>query len=200
MVPGLCTKPLMSVLKARYSESERRLLLDIARASIQHGASSGRLLDVNPKRYPITLQEHRASFVTLHKQGELRGCIGTLEPYQPLVCDVAEQAYQAAFADPRFPPVVALEIDYLELHIAVLTPPEPLHFTCEDDILNQLQPGIDGLIVEAGRQRGTFLPSVWESLPEPEDFWRQLKQKAHLAPDYWSDKLRVWRYQTEELT
>jgi len=189
----------MNMLKLRYSEAERRLLLDIALESIHYGASSGRPLDVNPKRYSTTLQEHRATFVTLHKQGELRGCIGTLEPYQALICDVAEQAYQAAFADPRFPPVVAFEIEQLELHIAILTPPEPLHFTSEDDILNQLQPGIDGLIVEEGRHRGTFLPSVWTSLPNPEDFWRHLKQKAHLPPDHWSNQLRVWRYQTVDV-
>ena len=175
-------------------------MLATAVASIRHGANSGRRLSVEPKHYPSALQEHRATFVTLHKAGELRGCIGTLEPYQALICDVAEHAHQAAFADPRFPPVVSVEVEQLTIHVAVLSPPERLHFGSEQDLLRQLRPNIDGLILQEGRQRGTFLPAVWESLPEPEDFWRHLKQKAHLPMDYWSDTLQVWRYYTEEIS
>ena len=184
----------------RYTAAEKRLLLDTAMASIQHGACSGRRLSVEPKNYPSALQQHRATFVTLHKAGELRGCIGTLEPYQPLISDVAEHAHHAAFADPRFPPVVSVEVEQLSIHVAVLSPPQRLHFDTEQELLDQLQPNIDGLIVQEGRQRGTFLPAVWESLPDPADFWRHLKQKAQLPRDYWSKSLQVWRYHTEDIS
>ena len=129
-------------------QPQREYKLRTALDSIRHGASRGRRLSVEAKHYPSALQEHRATFVTLHKAGELRGCIGTLEPYQPLICDVAEHAHQAAFADPRFPPVVRVEVEQLSIHVAVLSPPERLHFDSEQDLLKQLKPHIDGLILQ----------------------------------------------------
>jgi AmmeMemoRadiSam system protein A len=112
---------------------------------------------------------------------------------------VAENAYAAAFRDPRFPPVSESEFTQLEYHISLLTPAEPLQFRDEADLISQLQPNVDGLVLEDGRHRGTFLPSVWESLPDRKQFLQQLKLKAGLSPDYWSDTVKVSRYTVEDV-
>jgi len=179
------------------NKEHQQRLLDLAKSSIQHGLQTGRPLKVNLADFPAELTEHRATFVTLHKHDQLRGCIGMLEAVRPLAEDIAENAYSAAFKDSRFPPLEADELDELEIHLSILTPAEPVSFTSEQDLLNQLQPGIDGLILQEGHRRGTFLPSVWEQLPKPEQFLRHLKQKAGLAPDYWSENVRIYRYRTE---
>jgi len=176
------------------------MLLDLADASIRHGLEQQSALSVDSTRYPQSLQTHLASFVTLYKHAQLRGCIGALQAREPLVCDVARHAYAAAFQDPRFPPLAPAELSLLALHISILSAPYPLTFSDEPDIIRQLRPGVDGLIIEDGFRRGTFLPSVWESLPEPTQFWQQLKRKAGLPLDYWSSTLRVQRYTTESFT
>ena len=178
-------------------EEEHILLRKVARLSIESGLRDGRPLMPDTARYPRPLREPGASFVTLNRQGQLRGCIGSLEAHRPLVEDVAHNAHAAAFSDPRFPPLRAKELADLEIHISVLSPATPLQFDSEAELVRQLRPGVDGLILEDGYHRGTFLPSVWESLPAPADFLRQLKLKAGLPADYWSDSLRVSRYQTE---
>ena len=180
-----------------FSAEDRASLLDLARRSIVHGLERGSPLRVAPEDYPESLREERAAFVTLHRHGELRGCIGHLEACQALVRDVAENAYAAAFRDPRFPPLARQELAGLAVHISVLTPPEPMTFSSEADLLAQIRPGIDGLILSEGSARGTFLPSVWESLPQPRDFLNQLKRKARLPADHWSERIRVARYTTE---
>jgi AmmeMemoRadiSam system protein A len=172
-------------------------LLELAKRSIQHGLKTGAPLKINLPEYPEELTEKRATFVTLQIHHQLRGCIGSLEAVRPLAEDIAENAYAAAFNDPRFPPLQAYELDDLEIHLSLLTPAEPVSFTSEQDLISQLQPGIDGLILEKGRRRGTFLPSVWEQLPEPEQFLRHLKQKAGLPLDYWSKNIRIYRYRAE---
>jgi AmmeMemoRadiSam system protein A len=187
----------MCSVERHFSDDQRRMLLDLARASIGHGIEHGRHLAVNLEDYPVALRETLACFVTLNRRGQLRGCIGHLEAVQPLVRDVAENAYSAAFRDPRFPPLEVSELDGLEVHISVLTPPQSLAFDSEADLLRQIRPGVDGLILEDGHARGTFLPSVWESLPRVEDFWLQLKRKAGLPADHWSATVRVSRYRTE---
>ncbi|WP_367025574.1 AmmeMemoRadiSam system protein A [Methylococcus sp. ANG] len=179
--------------------AHRRYLLDLALASIRHGLTIGKPLPVDPANLPPPLSEPRATFVTLKKGGELRGCIGCLEAVKPLAIDVADNAFSAAFRDPRFPPVTAEEMDSLDIHIALLTPPEPMSFVSERDLIGQLRPGIDGLILQEGPLRGTFLPSVWEALPRPGEFFRQLKLKAGLPEDYWSDTLKIFRYGTETI-
>ncbi len=175
----------------------RETLLEIARNSIQHGLEHGCALPVRVIDFSAELQAKRASFVTLHRHGELRGCIGHLEAVMPLVEDVAENAFSAAFRDPRFPPLSTQEWDGLEIHISVLTPAVPMTFCSESELISQIRPGIDGLILEDGLYRGTFLPSVWESLAEPADFLRHLKRKAGLSPNHWSDRIKVYRYETE---
>lgn len=179
------------------NKDHQQLLLQVARDSIQHGLQTGKPLAVNLAEYSAELTEPRATFVTLEKYGQLRGCIGMLEAVRPLVKDIAENAFSAAFRDPRFPALEADELDDLDIHLSILTPAEPMAFSSEQDVLLQLQPGIDGLILEEGYRRGTFLPSVWESLPEPRQFLRHLKQKAGLPPDYWSKNIRIYRYRTE---
>ncbi|WP_133511056.1 AmmeMemoRadiSam system protein A [Candidatus Thiosymbion oneisti] len=180
--------------------SQRRTLLALARQSIAHGLDQGGPLPVVPSDYPADLRERRAAFVTLETGGTLRGCIGHLEAIQPLVSDVAENAFAAAFRDPRFRPLTRPELARLSIEISVLTPSQPLSFTSEEELLRMIEPGRDGLILEAGAARGTFLPTVWESLPEPRAFLRHLKQKAGLRPDYWSDRVRVRRYRTESFS
>ncbi|HXH01977.1 MAG TPA: AmmeMemoRadiSam system protein A [Candidatus Competibacteraceae bacterium] len=189
MAPMPCTEP-------ELSEVERATLLAVARQSILLGLEGQRLLPPVDD-YPPLLREHRASFVTLEREGDLRGCIGTLQARQPLVRDVSEHAHAAAFADPRFLPLTRAELSGLELHISVLSPLTPLLFADEHDLLRQLRPGIDGLVLRLGRQHATFLPSVWEHLPEPRRFLAQLKRKAGLPTDFWSDELCVERYTVE---
>jgi hypothetical protein len=180
--------------------AQRRILLALARESIEHGLREGRPIPVDLSGYPPVLAERRAAFVTLHDRGALRGCIGHLQAIQPLVLDVAENAFAAAFRDPRFPPLTEPELADLAIEISVLSPPEPLTFGSEEELLQMIEPGRDGLILEAGNARGTFLPTVWESLPQPRDFLRHLKQKAGLRPDYWSDDIRISRYRTESFS
>lgn len=182
-----------------FTEPQGKILLDVAKASIEHGLAHRSPLTVNPLDYPPPLREVRASFVTLTIHHQLRGCIGTLTAIRPLISDVAYHAHAAAFSDPRFAPLQHSELRHLEIHISVLSLPAPLHFTSEADLLHQLRPGIDGLILKDGPHIGTFLPSVWESLPNPRDFLQHLKQKAGLSPTYWSNTLTIQRYTTESI-
>ncbi|SEB11939.1 uncharacterized protein, PH0010 family/AmmeMemoRadiSam system protein A [Thiothrix caldifontis] len=183
-----------------YTEAERQQLLQIARESIRCGLEKGKPCAVKLKDLPAALREKRASFVTLQKAGKLRGCIGTISAYQPLAEDVAQRAYAAAFGDSRFSPVRADELAHLDISISVLSPPEPLGFTSEADLLAKIQPQVDGLIIEEDGLHGVFLPSVWESLPNKREFLRQLKRKAGLPADYWSDAIKVSRFRTEYLS
>lgn len=178
---------------------ERQLLLGVARASIEHGLEHGRALSVRAVDYPPALRGERASFVTLRREEALRGCIGTCQAMRPLVEDVAHNAHAAAFLDPRFPPLTRTELEGLHLHISLLTAPEPISFVSEEDLLAQVRPGIDGLLLQDGYHRGTLLPSVWEVLPEVQGFVRHLKLKAGLPADYWSSSLRVSRYTAESV-
>lgn len=177
--------------------AQRKTLIQIARRSIETGLSSGRPLVVVPSEVHRDLKAVRASFVTLQLHGKLRGCIGHLEAVQPLAVDVAENAFAAAFRDPRFAPLSEQEWPDVDLHLSLLTPPQAMRFSDEADLLRQLQPGIDGLIIQDGPNRGTFLPSVWDSLPQAEDFLIHLKRKAGLAANHWSDHVEVYRYQSE---
>lgn len=179
------------------SPAAQKRLLTLARESIQHGLDTGTALHVVASDYASELSTPRACFVTLHIAEQLRGCIGCLTTTRPLVIEVVNNAFNAAFRDPRFSPLQASEFDALHIHIEVLNPPEAMHFDSQQQLLDQLRPGIDGLVLYAGNQRGTFLPSVWESLPSAEEFLNQLKRKAGLPSDYWSDDIRIERYTTQ---
>jgi len=140
------------------------------------------------------LNEPGASFVTLTCAGALRGCIGSLVAERPLRVDVESNALAAAFSDPRFPPVSAREYRAIEVEVSLLSPLQPFTFESETQALTLLRPGIDGVLLEYGRRRGTFLPQVWEQLPEPRTFLAHLKQKAGLPADFWADEVRLSRY------
>lgn len=179
------------------SSENRSRLTELARHSVHHGVHHLYAAPVLLSDWPQELHEYRASFVTLHQHGELRGCIGSLTATLPLVQDVSEHAFAAAFKDPRFTRVTEVELETISIHLSVLSPPQPLNFESESELLEQIRPGIDGLILKEGSHQGTFLPSVWQSLPDPSLFLSHLKQKARLEPDYWSDSITVERYTTE---
>jgi len=140
------------------------------------------------------LAQPAATFVTLHAHGELRGCIGSLEPVRPLRVDVRENAIAAAFRDPRFPPLTAREFDATSVEVSLLSPAERLNVTTEDDLAQRLRPGVDGLILEHDGRRVTYLPQVWEAIPDPRDFVAALKRKAGWSEAFWSARVNVFRY------
>lgn len=171
-----------------------RQLLALARNAIKHrlrGIPEAAAADP-------ALAAAGAVFVTLTQDGQLRGCIGSLEAWRPLAEDVRENARAAAFRDPRFPPLAADELPRTRVEVSLLTPAEPIAFVDEADALRQLRPGEDGIVLECGSRCATFLPQVWEQLPEPAHFLGQLKRKAGLPGDFWSDDLRLSRYRVEK--
>lgn len=144
------------------------------------------------------LDQPGATFVTLTQHGQLRGCIGSLEAWRSLGEDVRANARSAAFRDPRFAPLVRDELDRTRVEVSLLTPAVPLEFSDEADAIRQLRPGSDGLIFECHGRRGTFLPQVWESLPDRHQFFAHLKQKAGFAADFWSPEVRLYRYEVQK--
>jgi len=177
-----------------YQASDRRALLKLARYAVEYGIRAGSTPTVNSSDYSPALQSQRSSFVTLTRGQNLRGCIGQLEAREALVQSVARNAYAAAFNDPRFPPLHAGELPDVAISLSVLSSQEPLTFDSERQLLQQLRPRRDGLILRDLDKCGTFLPAVWQMLPEPAVFLRELKIKAGLAPDHWSATLTVARY------
>ncbi len=175
-------------------------LLRVAAASIIHGLDFERPLGVNMADYPEALRAEGATFVTLKRDSRLRGCIGSPSAYRPLIADVAENAFSAAFNDNRFPKLKRDELAGLSVSLSVLSPPSPLIFANEADLLAQLRPEIDGLMIQGGERRALFLPQVWESLPEPRQFLNQLKTKAGLDADYWNDDFKAWRFAAESVS
>lgn len=167
-----------------------RMLLAIARSAI--GAEFG--IRRAPLPDHVALATPAATFVTLKKAGELRGCIGSLERRRPLGVDVRENALAAAFRDPRFPPLDDREFESTSIEISLLSPDERIDAATEQGVLARLRPGVDGVIVQHGSQRATFLPQVWESIPDRRAFLAALKHKAGLPEDFWSPQLNVSRY------
>lgn len=144
------------------------------------------------------LHEPGATFVTLTQRGQLRGCIGSLEAWRPLREDVQANALAAAFRDPRFAPLVAAEFALTRVEVSLLTAPVPIEHANEADAIARMRPGIDGMIFECHGRRGTFLPQVWESLPDPHQFFARLKQKAGFLPDFWSPAVKLYRYEVKK--
>jgi len=174
------------VCMEKLSDTDRRFLLRLARSTIAAELNKG-----EPARPPVplppVLKQKRGCFVTLHKKGMLRGCIGTIEPVTPLVDGIAENAVNAAFRDPRFPPLSPEEIDVVHLEVSLLTVPEILEFRNSDELLEKLEPGEHGVILSKGWHRATFLPQVWEQLPDKISFLEHLCRKAGMAKDCWQD-------------
>ena len=178
---------------------EQKTLLTLAREAITCTVHRQDLPPVDPNAVPEVLRRDGASFVTLTKHGQLRGCIGSLEPRRSLVLDVRENAVSAALHDPRFPPVSAEELDVLRIEISVLSIPQLLPYDGPDDLIAKLRPGVDGVVIERGWHRSTFLPQVWEKLPSPHQFLEHLCLKAHLPTDaYHHPGLDVYTYQVEK--
>ncbi|HKE42624.1 MAG TPA: AmmeMemoRadiSam system protein A [Casimicrobiaceae bacterium] len=167
-----------------------RALLKTARHAI--GVELGRSLGEWPEHE--ALLAHGATFVTLFRLGELRGCIGTLKAHRPLGADVRANALAAAFHDPRFPALNHGEFDDLSVEVSLLSPAERINVVDEEQLLARLNRGVDGVIIEYDGQRATFLPQVWATLPEPRDFIVELKRKAGMPDDFWSATVNVFRY------
>jgi MEMO1 family protein len=176
------------------------LLLDLVRAGIEIGFDTGRPGRVRVDApLPDLLRAPGAAFVTLRRGGRLRGCIGSPAARRALVVDVVEHAFNAAFRDPRFPPLALTELAGLELSVSVLTPPVPMRFTGEADLVAQLRPHRDGLIIRDGGHAALFLPSVWEELPDPRQFLAHLKRKAGMAPGDFSPAFTAERFGSVEV-
>ena len=170
-------------------------LLHTARAALAMAFDRARAATAG---HHAALEAHGATFVTLTQYGELRGCIGTLEAHRPLREDVEENALAAAFRDPRFAPLAAAEFEITRVEVSLLSAPAPLPIAGEDDLLQRLRPGVDGVVLAWRGRRATFLPQVWESLAEPRDFIAALKRKAGLGPGFWADDLRFSRYTVDK--
>lgn len=171
----------------------RGILLTLARNAII-AALGGRCAPTISQEYHPRLRERHAAFVTLKAAGQLRGCIGTLVAREPLEEVVSDCAVGAALRDPRFSAVTTGELDGITISISVLAAPQPLPVVDRDDLLQQLRPGSDGLVVQAGHQQATFLPQVWEQLPDPASFVEQLLHKAGLPTGHWPAGIRFQRY------
>ena len=167
-----------------------RALLTIARSAIAEELG----LSTIGQAPHEALRQPAATFVTLKRSGELRGCIGSLKPIRPLGVDVRENAIAAAFRDPRFPPLAAVEFEATSVEVSLLSADERVDAVDEDDLVARLRPGFDGVILEYGRHRATFLPQVWEALADPREFLAALKRKAGLPADFWSPHVNVSRY------
>jgi AmmeMemoRadiSam system protein A len=172
------------------------VLLQLARAEIAQAL--GLNSDIARPQDAAWLADLGASFVTLTKAGELRGCIGTLEAHRPLIEDVRNNARAAAFEDPRFFPLRREEFAEISVEVSLLSAPEPLAVETEAEALARLRPHIDGVVLAYGWHRATFLPQVWEDLPKPREFLRQLKRKAGLPVDFWADNLLLSRYDVQK--
>ena len=172
-------------------------LLVIARQAIEVGFETQRAPRIELADHDDSLHSRAAAFVTLTQAGALRGCVGSLEASQALVQAVADAAFSAAFRDRRFAPLAAAELEATRIEISVLSAMEPIVVESRQALLEQLRPGIDGLIIEDRGRRATFLPKVWEHLPSAETFVDELLLKAGLDTGHWSPSLRLQRYSTQ---
>ena len=172
------------------TEERGKILLPIARAAISQVLN----VPYAANESAPWLTEHGACFVTLTQDGELRGCIGSLQAHRPLLVDVKSNAVSAALRDPRFTPLTVMELDITSIEVSLLSATEPITVRDEADALAQLRPNVDGIIFEYGSYRGTFLPQVWESLALPRDFLAMLRRKAGLPEDFWAEGVKLSRY------
>jgi AmmeMemoRadiSam system protein A len=181
------------------TNEERLLLLQIARNAVECAVNRQDLPELEISAMPLRLQEQGASFVTLTQEGNLRGCIGALQASQSLALDVQEHAVAAAMEDYRFGPVLPEEVARLEIEISRLSPGKELEYSNPNELLSKLRPGVDGVVLRHGIQRATFLPQVWEKVPDPADFLTQLCYKMGAPGDLWKkEHIQVSIYRVEE--
>lgn len=187
-------------MQEKLTLDEQKILLRLARESMERGVRGQELSPLDLSSLSLHLREAGSSFVTLTSHGELRGCIGGLEALQPLAEDVREHAVAAALNDPRFPPVREDELDGIQLEVSRLTHPVPVEYRDADDLLSKLRPHVDGVILrDHSYHRATFLPQVWEKIPDPEEFMNNLCYKMGVEPDRWRrEHFEVLTYQVEE--
>jgi uncharacterized protein len=177
--------------------SQRQTLLELGHESIERGLAERRLPAWSEAKSGPDLQIERATFTTITLHGTLRGCCGTLHAMRTVAADVWHNAFASAFSDPRFPPLARSQYPSIDLKISVLSPLEPVPVESERELLETLRPNTDGLVLELDATRATFLPAVWEQLPEPHQFVRHLKHKAGWPSGFWSPRIRAYRYTTE---
>jgi len=184
----------------KLSKEDKKLLIDIARKAIAEELTGKKLLDRDAlvREHPW-LAEPGAAFVTLNENRQLRGCIGSIVAHQPLIDDLIHNAKAAAFSDPRFSPVRPEEFDKLDIEISLLSPPQELSYTDTADLKRKIRPGIDGVILRLGNYQATYLPSVWEQLPDFDMFFATLCQKAGLAPNCLEAHPVIYTYQAEKI-
>ncbi|MDF1592575.1 MAG: AmmeMemoRadiSam system protein A [Desulfobacterales bacterium] len=183
---------------ASLEHNDRQVLLKLARSAILAELLKDRNSIIKPKDISPLLKEKRGCFVTLHKCGSLRGCIGTIDPTTALISSVEENAINAAFRDPRFSPLEREEINAIDIEISVLTVPREIKFRDSEDLKKQIIPGVHGVILSQGYRRSTFLPQVWEQLPKKEDFLEHLCLKGGMSRSAWQDThTRVEVYEAE---
>jgi len=191
MDTALSTPPVRALL-----DRHGPLLLALAASSLRHAVTTGEPLGIDPAVYAPELAGPGASFVTLRRNGELRGCIGSAQAWRPLIVDIAGNAAAAALEDPRFPSLQASELPGLWLSLSILTVPEPVTASSEADALTQIRSGRDGLILSDGKRSALLLPQVWEMLPDPVAFVAALKDKAGLPAHHWSPETRLQRFES----
>jgi AmmeMemoRadiSam system protein B/AmmeMemoRadiSam system protein A len=189
-----------NTLQNEWSLAERQLMLQVAREAIRSPLEGEKNYNINLDLYPEHLRKELACFITLNIGGQLRGCIGSLQAHRPLVLDIANNAQAAAFKDPRFSPLTHKEYWQTDIHISVLSEPAPLPVTSREDLEAKLRPGTDGLIIRESGRQATYLPSVWEQLPTPQQFVTELRKKAGLKGDGWTGETEVFIYTTEEFS
>lgn len=184
------------------TQTDIDILFDIARDALRRSTLHGDmewLPDLDP--FPQRMRQPAATFVTLHTDGKLHGCIGSVEPRLPLVWDVAKNAIAAAHRDPRFPPLRPQELDRTEVEISILSPLQELPYTGFEDLMAKVRPGVDGVMVMRGWQRGLLLPQVWEDLPDRRRFLEHVALKAGASPEIYLDpKTHVYVFQVHSFT
>jgi uncharacterized protein len=180
--------------------SQRQTILQIARDAIMQSFLGNKDIQINLKLFPAELLEKKGTFVTLNINGKLRGCIGSLSPQRPLIVDIIHNAQAAAFHDPRFKALSIEEFKQIEIHVSILTDARAMQVNSREELLAQLRPGEDGIILKENGKSATYLPSVWEKIPEPENFINELRRKAGLEPKGWDESTQVLRYGTIEFS
>ena len=181
---------------ARHNKNE---LLEIVKKSLDAAVTSKELYHPQRENAQDVLFNKGASFVTLTKDGKLRGCIGSEKHEKSIAADLAYNAFAAALQDKRFAPVEPDELNKIDFTISLLTNFEEITFTSYEDLLSKLRPTVDGVLIRDGKRQGLFLPAVWKDIPDKQDFMTELKLKAGLSPSYWSDNIKVFRFRTVEI-